>query len=60
MTIEDKIRDEKLRYESNREAAKISAKTLDTCYKHEYLTSEEITPSDQKQLIEEIKFQYGL
>ena len=59
MTIDDKIRDEKLRYEINREAAKISAKTLDTPYKYEYLTGEEIIPSDQKQLIEQIKFQYG-
>ena len=59
MTIDDKIRDEKLRYEINTEAAKISAKTLDTPYKYEYLTGEEIIPSDQKQLIEQIKFQYG-
>ena len=59
MTIDDKIRDEKLQYEINREAAKILAKTLDTPYKYEYLTGEEIIPSDQKQLIEQIKFQYG-
>ena len=52
MTIDDKIRDEKLRYEINREAAKISAKTLGTPYKCGYLTGEEIIPSDQKQLIE--------
>ena len=59
MAIDDKIRDEKLRYEINREAAKISAKTLDTPYKYEYHPGEEIIPSDQKQLIEQIKFQYG-
>ena len=59
MTTDDKIRDEKLRYEINGEAAKISAKQLDTSYKYEYLTGEEIIPSDQKQLIEQIKFQYG-
>ena len=59
MTIDDRIRDEKLRYEINRETAKISAKTLDTPYKYEYLTGEEIIPSDQKQLIEQITFQYG-
>ena len=40
MTIDDKIRDEKLQYEINREAAKISAKTLDAPYKYEYLTGE--------------------
>ena len=59
MTIDNKIRDEQVRYEFNREAAKISAKTLDTPYKYEYPTGEEIIPSDQKQLVEQIKFQYG-
>ena len=38
---------------------KFRKKTLDTPYKYEYLTGEEIIPSDQKQLIEQIKFQYG-
>ena len=52
MTTDDKIRDEKLRYEINGEAAKMSAKQLDTSYKYEYLTGEEIIASDQKQLIE--------
>ena len=56
MTIDDKIRDEKQRYEINREAAKISAKTTDIPYKYEYLTGEEIIPL---QLIEQIKFQYA-
>ena len=59
MKIDDKIRDEKLRYGINREAAKISAKTLNMHYKYEYLTGEEKIPSDQKQLIEHVKFQYG-
>ena len=59
MTIDDKIRDEKLQYEINREGAKILAKTLDTPYKNEYLTGEEMIPSDRKKLIEQIKFQYG-
>ena len=48
MAIEDKIRDEKLRYEINRETAKILAKKLDTPYKYEYLTGEEIIPLDKK------------
>ena len=48
MTIDDNIRDEKLRYEINREATKISAKTLDTPYKYEHLTGKEIIPSDKK------------
>ena len=56
MTIDDNIKDEKLRYEINREAAKISVKTLDAPFKYEYLTGKGIIPSDQKQLIEQIKF----
>ena len=47
MTIDNKIRDGKLRYEINREAAKIFAKTLNKAYKYEYLTSEEIITSDR-------------
>ena len=42
MTIEGKIRDEKLKYDINRETAKISALSLDKIDKHKYLTSEEI------------------
>ena len=51
MTIDDKIRDEKLQYEFNQEAAKISALSgkID---KYEYLTGEEILPSDQRKVIE--------
>ena len=59
MTTDDKISDENLRYEINREAAKISAKTLDTPYKYKYLTDEEIIPSDKKKLIDQTKFHYG-
>ena len=58
MTIDDNIREEK-ENEINRETAKISAKALDVPYKYEYLTGEEIILSDQKQFVEEIKFQYG-
>ena len=48
MTIEDQIREEKIQYDINREAAKISALSsgkIDTC---EYLTGEEILPSNQQ------------
>ena len=38
MTINDKIRDEKLQYDINREAAKISALSSDKIHKYEYLT----------------------
>ena len=41
MTIEDQIKDEKLHYDINREAAKISALSSGKIDKYEYLTSEE-------------------
>ena len=47
MTIEDQIRDEKLHYDINREAAKISALSSGKIDKHEYLTGKEILPSNQ-------------
>ena len=47
MTIEDQIKDEKLQYDINREAAKISALSSGKLGKYEYLTSEEILPSNQ-------------
>ena len=48
MTINGQIRDEKLRYDINREAAEISAKSLDKFHKYEYLTGEDILPSNQQ------------
>ena len=42
MAIIDKIRDEKLQQEINREAAKISSLSSGKINKYEYLTSEEI------------------
>ena len=47
MTIKDQIRDEKLQYDINREAVKISALSSGKLDKYEYLTSEEILPSNQ-------------
>ena len=52
MTIEDQIMDEKLQYDINREAAKISALSSDKIDKYEYLTGEEILPSNRQQIIE--------
>ena len=49
MTIDDKIRDEKLQYYINREAAKISTLSSGKIDKYKYLTGEEILPSDQKE-----------
>ena len=59
MTIEDQIRDEKLQYDIHREAAKISALSSGKIDKYEYLTGEEILPSNQKQIIEQAKFTYS-
>ena len=56
MTIEDQIRDGKLQYDINREAAKLSALLSGKIGKYEYLTGEEILPSYQKQIIEQAKF----
>ena len=47
MTINDQIRDEKLQYDINKEAAKISALSSDKTQKYEYLTGEDILPSNQ-------------
>ena len=59
MTIEDQIKDEKLQYVINREAAKISALSSGKIDKYEYLTGEEIFPSTQQQIIEQAKFTYS-
>ena len=56
MTIDNKIRDEKLQYDINREAAKISALSSNKIHKYEYLTGEEILPSNKKQIIEQARF----
>ena len=60
MTIDDQIRDEKLQYDINREAAKILALSSGKIDKYEYLTGEEILPSNQKQTIEQAKSTYSL
>ena len=59
MTIEDQIKDEKLQYDINGEAAKISALSSGKIDKYEYLTCEEILPSNQQQIIEQAKFTYS-
>ena len=58
MTIDDKIRDEKLQYDINTEAAKISALSSRKIYKYESLTGKEILPSNQSQIIEQARFTY--
>ena len=59
MTTDDQIRDEKLQYDINREAAKTSALSSGKINKYEYVTGEETLPSNQKQTIEEDKFTYS-
>ena len=59
LAIKDQIRDEKLQYDINREAAKISALSSGKIHKYEYLTGEDILPSNQQQIIEQTKFTYS-
>ena len=59
MTSNDQIRDEKLQYDINREAAKISALSSGKIHKYEYLTGEDILSSNQQQIIEQAKFAYS-
>ena len=59
MTIDDQIKDEKLQYDINREAAKRSALPSAKIDKYEYLTGEEILPSNEKQIIKQAKFNYS-
>ena len=59
MTIDDKIMNEKLQYDINREAAEISALSSGKIDKYEYLTGEEILPSDQSGTVEQAKFTYS-
>ena len=59
VTINDHIRDEKIQHDINREAAKISALSSGKIHKYEYLTGEDILPSNQQQIIEQAKFTYS-
>ena len=59
MTIECQIKDEKLQYDINREDARISASSSGKIDKYEYLTGEEILPSNQQQIIQQAKFNYS-
>ena len=59
MTIINQIKDENLQYDINREAAKIFALSSGKLHKYEYLTGEDILPSNQQQIIEQTKFTYS-
>ena len=60
MTIADTIKGEKIQYNINKEAAEISALSSGKTNKFEYLTIEDILPSDQSRIIEQEKFKYFL
>ena len=51
MTLEDQIADEKVQYDIDREAAKISALSSGKTDKYEYLTGKEILAFNQQQII---------
>ena len=57
MTINDQIRGQKIKYDINREEAKLLASGK--IHKYEYLTGEDILPSNQQQIIEQARFTYS-
>ena len=59
MTIDDKIRDEKLQYDINSEAAKISVSSSGKIDNYEFFTGEAILLSNWRQITEEAKFAYS-
>ena len=62
MKINDQIKDEKIRYDINRKADKISTLSSGKTHKYEYLTGEDILPSNQQKIIEQAKiylFSFG-
>ena len=59
MTFDDQIEDEKLQYVISRDTAKISALSSGKIDKYEYLTGEEILPSNRKQVIKPTRCTYS-
>ena len=59
MTIDNQIRDQKLQYDINRTAAKMSALSSGKINKYESLTGKEILSSNQKEIIKQTKFTYS-
>ena len=59
MITDGQIRDEKLQYDVNREVAKISTLSSGEIDKYEYVAGEEISPSNQQQIVERAKFTYS-
>ena len=48
-----------MQYDINKEEVKISSKSSGSFHKYEYLTGEELLPSNQHQIIEQSKFTYS-
>ena len=59
MAINDQVRNKKLQYDINTEASKISALSSGNIHKYEYLTGEDILPSNQQEIIEQAEFTYS-
>ena len=59
MTIADKMRDEKLQYDINRESAKIWKLWSGKIDKYEFLTGKEILPSDHSRIIKQANLIYS-
>ena len=60
MTIDNKINNEQLQYDINRETAITSTLSSGKIDKYGLLTGEEILSFDQSRIIEEAKFTYSL
>ena len=60
MTINDKIKDEKLQYDVNRQAGKISSVSSSKIDKYKYLTLEEILSFYKRRKMEQAMFTYSL
>ena len=60
MTLDNKINDEQLQYDINRETAITSTLSSGKIDRYGLLTGEEILSFDQSRIIEEAKFTYSL
>ena len=59
MIIDNKIRDEEVQYDINRETAKLLTLSSGKTDKYEFLTGNEVLPSDQSRIIELANFTYS-
>ena len=59
MTIDNKIKDEKLQYDINIEAVKILALSSGKIDKYKYLTGDEILPSHPSRILVQANFTYS-